>query len=90
MPHMHFEVYRSATTATSFSNKLKTSQIAFPVGTCQTVYADNRYSGSASNLSQISFSSDNVFSDGVTTQLATITGDNSSGYVATLQVGIGV
>jgi hypothetical protein len=29
-----------------------------------------------------------VFSDGVTTQLATMTGDNSSGWVATLVVGI--
>jgi hypothetical protein len=38
MPHMHVEVCRSATTATSFSNTLKTSQIAFPTDVCTTVY----------------------------------------------------
>lgn len=90
MPHMHFEVYRSTTTATSFSNKLKTSQIAFPTATCQTVYTDSTYTGSQANLSAISFSSDNVFSDGVSTQLATVSGSNSAGYTATLVVGISV
>jgi protocatechuate 3,4-dioxygenase beta subunit len=88
MPHMHFEVYRSTTTATSFSNKLKTSQIAFPTATCQTVYTDSNYTGSQANLSAISFSSDNVFSDGVSTQMATVSGSNSAGYTATLVVGI--
>jgi hypothetical protein len=33
---------------------------------------------------------DNVFSDGVSTQLATLTGSVSAGYVARLQVGISV
>ena len=90
MPHIHFEVYRSTTTATGFSNKLKTSQLAFPVATCQTVYTDSHYSGSSANLAAISFSSDNVFSDGVSTQLATVTGNNTDGYVATLVVGLSV
>jgi hypothetical protein len=54
------------------------------------VYADSRYSGSAANLSRISFTTDNVFSDGVTLQLATVTGSASEGYVATLTVGISV
>lgn len=91
MPHMHFEIYRSATTATSFSNKLKTSQIAFPTDVCSTVYASGSgYSASVNNLAGITFATDNVFSDGVTTQLATVTGSVSAGYVATLTVGIGV
>jgi protocatechuate 3,4-dioxygenase beta subunit len=90
MPHMHFEVYRSATTATSFSNKLRTSQIAFPTDVCNTVYASSGYTASASNFRSISFATDNVFSDGHTTQLATVTGDLSNGYVAHLQVGIAV
>lgn len=88
MPHIHFEVYRSTTTATSFSNKLKTSQLAFPVATCQDVYATSGYTGSAAHLAAIGFSSDNVFSDGVTTQLATVSGNTTDGYAATLQVGI--
>lgn len=90
MPHIHFEVYRSTTTATSFSNKLKTSQLAFPTDVCNTVYATSGYSASVRNLASISFSTDNVFSDGVTTQLAAVTGNVTDGYVATLVVGISV
>jgi hypothetical protein len=89
MPHVHFEVYRSANSATQYSNKLKTSQLTFPVATCQTVYnGATGYSASVSNLAQMSFATDNVFSDGVSLQTATITGDIANGYVATLTVGI--
>jgi protocatechuate 3,4-dioxygenase beta subunit len=88
MPHVHFEVYRSETTATQYSNKLKTSQLAFPVAVCQTVYATTGYSASVRNLSQISFTTDNVFSDGVNLQTADVTGNTVDGYVATLTVGI--
>ncbi|NRF66303.1 intradiol ring-cleavage dioxygenase [Aquincola sp. S2] len=88
MPHMHFEIYRSTNTATSFSNKLKTSQIAFPTDVCTTVYNTSAYATSLRNLGRISFTSDNVFSDGYSTQLATLTGNTSDGYVGTLQVGI--
>jgi protocatechuate 3,4-dioxygenase beta subunit len=90
MPHIHFEVYRSTTTATSYTNKLKTSQLAFPESVCNTVYATSGYSTSVANFNAISFSTDNVFSDGVTLQMATMTGDVTNGYVATLTVGIGV
>lgn len=87
-PHIHFEVYRSTTTATQYSNKLKTSQLALPAATCQAVYATSGYSGSAANLAGVSLASDGIFSDGYGTQLATVSGDVGSGYVATLQVGI--
>jgi protocatechuate 3,4-dioxygenase beta subunit len=91
VPHIHFEVYRSATTATSFSNKLRTSQLALPRDVSSTVYSTaSGYSASVANLAAISFSTDNVFSDGVATQLATVTGDTGSGFVARLQVGISV
>ena len=91
MPHMHLEVYRSLNTATSYSNKLKTSQLAFPVATCQQVYNNvSGYSASIANLAAISFDSDNVFSDGVSLELVSITGDNSAGYVATITIGISV
>lgn len=91
MPHMHFEVYRDANTATSYTNKLKTSQLAFPVATCQTVYNNaSGYSASVSNLAAISFASDNVFSDGVTQQMVTITGNVTDGYEASITVSISV
>ncbi|RKG89767.1 intradiol ring-cleavage dioxygenase [Corallococcus terminator] len=88
MPHLHFEVYPNLSTATSSKNKIKTSQIALPTDVCQTVFATTGYSASVSNLSRISFSSDNVFSDGTQLQMATVTGSVAEGYVATLTVGI--
>ena len=39
MPHIHIEVYRSETTATSYTNKLKTTQLAFPTDVCTTIYS---------------------------------------------------
>jgi len=91
MPHMHFEVYRSATTATSFSNKLKTSQLAFPNAISSAVYnGDSRYSASIANLASISFATDNVFSDGTSTEMTSVTGNLTDGYTATITVGISV
>ncbi|OYU44525.1 MAG: hypothetical protein CFE44_12485 [Burkholderiales bacterium PBB4] len=88
MPHMHFEVFRTLASATSASGKIKTSQIAFPVATCQQVYTAEGYSASVRNLAQISFANDNVFSDGTSLQLASVTGDNATGYVANITVGV--
>ena len=89
MPHIHFEVYRNANSAASYSNKLKTSQIALPVDVCTTVYNSAAgYGASVANLNQTSFATDNVFSDGVTTQLATMSGSVAAGYAALLTVGI--
>jgi len=88
MPHIHFEVYRNLATATGATNKIKTSQLAFPVAPCQEVYATSGYSASVANLAQISFATDNVFSDGTSLQMANVTGNTSTGYAATLTVGI--
>jgi protocatechuate 3,4-dioxygenase beta subunit len=91
MPHMHFEVYRSTTTATSFSNKLRTSQLAFPNAISSAVYnGDSRYSASIANFANISFATDNVFSDGTSTEMTTVTGNLSEGYTATITVGVSV
>lgn len=88
MPHMHFEVYPSLAKATGSANKVKTSQIAFPTATCNEVYATSLYTSSKSNFAQISFASDNVFSDGYSTQMATLSGSTNAGYAASLRVGI--
>lgn len=88
MPHMHFEIYRSANTASSWTNKLRTSQIAFPTDVMSTVYASGGYGNSASNLAGVSFASDGIFSDGYSTQLAAMSGSVAAGYTASLNVGI--
>jgi len=88
MPHIHFEVYPSLAQATSASNRVKTSQVAFPIATCNEVYATSGYSSSARNFANMSFASDNVFSDGYTLEMATVTGDPVNGYVVALTVGV--
>jgi len=85
-PHMHFEVYESLESATSTSNKLRTSQLALPRDVCETVYATDGYEESVGNLAQISLESDNIFSDGYSLQMATVTGSVEEGYVAALNV----
>ena len=87
-PHIHFEVYRSLTAATSVGNRIATSQIALPKSACDAVYATAGYEQSIANLSQVSLSSDNVFSDGSSLELATMTGSVAAGYTATLTVAV--
>lgn len=89
MPHMHLEIYRSLTTATSYSNKLKTTQLAFPVATCTEVYTNaSGYSASLTNLGKISFATDNVFSDGVTLEMTTLSGGVANGYTGNITLSI--
>lgn len=90
VPHIHFEVYRSTSTATNWNNKLRTSQLCFPTDANSAVYATSGYGNSAANNNAISLSSDGIFSDGYATQMAAMTGSVSAGYVARLQVGISV
>jgi protocatechuate 3,4-dioxygenase beta subunit len=88
-PHIHFEVYSSLSEATAAGKISRTSQLALPKDVCNTVYATDGYDGSAQNMQQTSLEDDNVFGDddGVH-QLATVSGDVKSGYVATLNVGV--
>ncbi len=79
---MHSRIYRNAASATGYANKIKTSQIAFAEGVCSLVYASSGYGQSVSNFAQISFATDNVFSDGVTLQEAALAGSVASGYLA--------
>jgi protocatechuate 3,4-dioxygenase beta subunit len=89
-PHIHFEVYPSLAKATVATNKIKTSQIAMPEAECDTVFATTGYSASVSNFSQVSLSTDGVFSDGATLETPTISGSVSAGYAIALNVGVAV
>ena len=42
-PHMHFEVYQTVADAQNATNKLRTSQLAFPEDVCDKVYATEGY-----------------------------------------------
>ncbi len=88
-PHMHFEIYPSLASATSGSNDVKTSQLALPAQACNQVYGTaSGYDASASNFATISLATDNIFSDGYSAQMASVTGDVTNGFAATLTVGI--
>ena len=88
-PHIHFEVYESLEAATDGRNAIKTSQLAFPQGVSEAVYADDRYPVSTENLDDISLESDMVFGeDGAALQMAIMSGDNDAGYTAVLAVGV--
>ncbi len=88
-PHIHFEVYEKVSDATSSGPIVKTSQLALPQATCDTVYATSGYEQSVGTLSQVSLARDNVFGDdGGVHQLATMSGGVSSGYTAALTIGV--
>ena len=79
--HIHVDVYRSGTI-------IKTTQIAFPENISAAVYASGVYA--SKGQSPTGNASDNVFSDGVINELATVTGNTTSGYTATLNIGIAI
>ncbi len=86
-PHMHFEVYGSLDSATSYTTKLRTSQLAIPEASCREVYGvAEGYDASVANLDRVSLDSDGVFSDGYSLQLAAVTGSVDEGYTFTLNV----
>ena len=85
-PHIHFEVFPSLESASNARNKIATSQLAFPEDVCNEVYATSGYQSSAAIMSRLSLARDGVFRDGVETQMATMTGSVSKGFVAKLTV----
>ncbi len=88
MPHVHFEVYPSLARANSATNRIKTSQFAFPLATLNDAYASSGYASSVRNLGRISYATDTVFSDGTALQMASVTGNAVQGYTAELLVGV--
>ncbi|GAA3667752.1 intradiol ring-cleavage dioxygenase [Microbacterium marinilacus] len=86
-PHIHFEVYPDVDSITDSTNAISTSQLALTEETCAEVYALSEYDGSTQNMSQLTLASDNVFGDdGGELQIATMSGDVTSGYTASLVV----
>ena len=75
-PHIHVHVYDST------GKSLLVTQIAFPTDVCNTVYttATNFYTKGTQDTSN---ASDNVFSDSIANELATVTGSVAEGFVLT-------
>jgi protocatechuate 3,4-dioxygenase beta subunit len=88
-PHIHFEVYPDQAGITDATQAIATSQVALPQNVCEAVYAQAGYEQSGPNLAKVNLGSDNVFGDDSgALQLATVTGDVTSGYRVTLNVGV--
>jgi protocatechuate 3,4-dioxygenase beta subunit len=79
--HIHVEVVRNG-------SSVKVTQIAFPESANAAVYATGVYASRGSNPT--SNSSDGIFADSLASELATVTGDPTSGYTATFRVAISV
>ena len=91
MVHMHFDVFKSIDLAVNNKTITKTSQLTFPYKISEEIYKNhsNIYTNGAENLSHISFETDNVFSDGYSSQLASIdSGDIFSGLNSSIQVAV--
>jgi len=73
-PHVHVHVY-SAT-----GRSLLVTQIAFPFEVTNTVYTTAQAQGYTKGAQDTRNERDNVFSDGYTTELATLDGSVSAGY----------
>lgn len=91
-PHMHFEVFSSLANALGGKYSILTSQFAMPAALCGTIYADTTtYPSSKSIFAAVSLSSDNVFGDNSTAQIAQQTPTftvATSGYTAAAIIGI--
>lgn len=93
-PHIHFEVFLDGLTSASTGRTSDLiSQFAMPAAINTAVYnGDSRYTSSIANYNAISLSSDNIFGDNTSAQLAqqtpTLTGSLSAGYSGSVLVGI--
>ena len=79
--HIHVEVF--------INSVLKaTTQLAFPDSLTTTVYNILLYSAHGQN--SIKNASDGIFSDSYNSEMLTITGDVSNGFIATFQIGVAI
>ena len=76
-PHVHVHIYNSS------GKSLLVTQIAFPYDISNTVYTTGQSYGYTKGAQDTKNEKDNVFSDSVATELATVSGSLSGGYTLT-------
>ncbi|MEZ0610977.1 intradiol ring-cleavage dioxygenase [Fibrella sp. WM1] len=76
-PHVHVHIYNAS------GKSLLVTQIAFPYDVTNTVYTTASSQGYTKGAQDTLNERDNVFSDGFTTELATLSGSVSAGYTLT-------
>ena len=85
--HIHCMVFLTGSTLSSSSSSMATTQFAFPLSITAAVYTSPLYT-KGQNTSVTSFASDNVFSDGTTTELLALSGNAGAGYVGGIVIGV--
>ena len=83
--HIHAQVYLNDSLVSGTA--IATTQLAFPIDVTTAVYNSSLYT-KGQNTSVTSFSADNVFSDGTSTEMLSLTGDTTNGYAATMTISI--
>ena len=83
--HIHAQVYLNDSLVQGTA--VATTQLAFPVDITTAVYDSSLYT-KGQNTSVTSFAADNVFSDGTSTEMLTLSGDTTNGYAATMTISI--
>ncbi|MBD1391756.1 dioxygenase family protein [Mucilaginibacter glaciei] len=78
--HIHVHVYNSSGTS------LKVTQIAFPEGTGTALSIVNGYNKGMTGY--ITNANDNVFSDGYSTELASVSGNKTDGFVLNITLAV--
>ncbi|GAB3835977.1 dioxygenase family protein [Hymenobacter jeollabukensis] len=78
--HIHVHVYSAS------GQSLKVTQIAFPEGSGSAVAAVNGYAKGLSGYT--TNATDNVFSDGVSLELAAVTGNTTDGFQLSIALGV--
>lgn len=76
-PHIHVHIYNAS------GKSLLVTQIAFPYDIANTVYTTAQSYGYTKGAQDTKNEKDNVFSDGYTNELATVSGSLSGGYTLT-------
>jgi protocatechuate 3,4-dioxygenase beta subunit len=79
--HIHVDVVRNGAS-------VKVTQIAFPEATNAAVYGTGVYASRGSNPT--ANTADNIFSDSLSSALATVSGNPTSGITATFRIGVAV
>ncbi|MDH4981568.1 hypothetical protein [Hyphomicrobium sp. D-2] len=92
-PHIHFEIYPSLEKATSYENRILTSQLAMPEKLCGEVYAaSDVYRESVPNYEGIPLAKDGIFANNTPRQLAAQTpvmeADGAGGYRGKVVIGL--
>ena len=91
-PHIHFEVYPGLETATSYENRILTSQLAMPEALCGEVYAAApAYRDSVPNFARSPLARDGIFANNTPKQLAAqtpeLSPDGAGGYRGSVVIG---